>query len=172
MKIEFLLPSLADDSISLSPLKVNDLERLYLAASDPLIWINHPSPLRYKREEFLTWFKAALDSQSALVVRENISGKVIGSSRYYEYDQVQSTLAIGYTFLARSHWGGKTNARLKKLMLDHAFQKVKTVWFHVDVRNIRSQKAMEKIGAVFSHVAEKALSGGIEQYVFYKLEKP
>ncbi|MES2823492.1 MAG: GNAT family N-acetyltransferase [Pseudomonadota bacterium] len=157
--------------MTLLPLLEDDFDSLYRAASDPLIWENHPSPNRYKREEFCQWFESAIQSKSTLVVRDRATGKVIGSSRYYEYSEDLSEVSIGYTFLIRSHWGGVTNSELKNLMLEHAFQKVETVWFHVDVRNIRSQKAMEKIGAILSHSAEKSLLGRVEKYQFYKIER-
>ena len=56
-------------------------------------------------------------------------------------------MAVGFTFLSRLHWGGKVNAEMNDLMLAHAFTWAKRVWFHVGIDNIRSQKAMEKIGA-------------------------
>ena len=168
---DFLQPSLIGNNINLSPLEEGDFDSLYCAASDPLIWQNHPSPNRFKREEFCKWFESAIQSGSTLIVRERETGQVIGSSRYYEYDEILSEVSIGYTFLVRSHWGGVTNSELKQLMLKHAFQKVEAVWFHVDVTNIRSQKAMEKIGGIFSHTAEKTLLGRIGNYMFYKIER-
>jgi RimJ/RimL family protein N-acetyltransferase len=62
-------------------------------------------------------------------------------------DQAQSEVAIGYTFLARKAWGSVHNREMKKLMLDHAFQFVDTVLFHIGENNFRSRKAIEKIGA-------------------------
>jgi RimJ/RimL family protein N-acetyltransferase len=73
---------------------------------------------------------------------------VIGSSRYAGYDERASEIEIGWTFLARSHWGGACNRELKQLMLRHAFQFVERVLFIVGPGNLRSQKALEKIGAV------------------------
>ena len=54
----------------------------------------------------------------------------------------------GWTFLARSHWGGEYNREMKRLMLDHAFRFVGRVVFLIDSANHRSQRATEKIGAV------------------------
>ena len=124
----------------LRPLQTDDFEALYQAASDPLIWAGHPSSQRYQRPVFEQWFEDASQSQGALVIIERESGYIIGTSRYYEYDEHQREVAIGFTFLIRAHWGGVTNAELKKLMLDHAFQWVDRVWFHVSPANIRSQK--------------------------------
>ena len=74
--------------------------------------------------------------------------EVIGTSRYHDYDPVRSEVEIGWTFLARRCWGGTYNGELKRLMLDHAFRFVETVLFVVAPGNIRSQRAVEKLGAV------------------------
>jgi RimJ/RimL family protein N-acetyltransferase len=57
------------------------------------------------------------------------------------------SVLIGYTFLARSHWGSKYNPALKKLMIQYAFQFVDSVIFHIGANNVRSQKAIERLGA-------------------------
>jgi len=75
-------------------------------------------------------------------------GKVIGSSRFHGYDAAASEVEIGWTFLARSHWGGIYNAELKRLMLAHAFRYVKRVILVVGRQNRRSQRAVEKIGGI------------------------
>ncbi|RYY76670.1 MAG: N-acetyltransferase [Gammaproteobacteria bacterium] len=169
--VDFLQPVLDGPSIFVTPLVPAHFDELYQAASDPLIWAGHPSPLRYQKEEFCRWFELALESKGALVVVEKSSGKVIGSSRYYEYDESKSEICIGFTFLTRECWGRNINRELKSLMLEHAFSRVKTVWFHVGASNIRSQMAMKKIGATESHRAEKIINGKLLQYVFYKIEK-
>ena len=172
MSDSFLQPRLSGHSILLFPLVAQHFEALYSAASDPLIWAGHPSRLRYQRKEFSRWFEDALTSKGALVIADKASGEIIGSSRYYEHDQHKSEIAIGFTFLVRAAWGGKFNRELKNLMLNHAFTRVKTVWFHVDASNIRSQMAMKKIGAIESHKAEKIIGKNSSLYVFFKIVKP
>jgi RimJ/RimL family protein N-acetyltransferase len=54
----------------------------------------------------------------------------------------------GWTFLSRSHWGGHCNTEMKQLMLRHAFRFVDTVLFFVGPQNVRSQKALERIGDI------------------------
>ena len=132
--------------VQLRPLKAGEFESLFLAASDPRIWEQHPSPLRYQREVFQKFFDDALASKGALAILDAQTSRVIGSSRYYEYNPQLSEVVIGYTFLTREFWGGPANRELKTLMLDHAFQYVDHVLFHVGATNRRSQKAMEKIG--------------------------
>lgn len=131
----------------LRPLAPADFEALYVAASDPLIWEQHPSRNRYQREVFATYFKGAIESGGALLVLDRNSGQVLGSSRYYDLDESRSAVAIGYTFIVRSRWGGGDNRRLKTLMLDHAFRFIDTVLFHVGAANMRSRMAMQKLGA-------------------------
>jgi RimJ/RimL family protein N-acetyltransferase len=55
---------------------------------------------------------------------------------------------IGWTFLARRHWGGAYNGELKQLMLRHAFRFVDSVVFFINPENLRSQRSAEKIGGV------------------------
>ncbi len=145
-------PTLRGPRLLLRPLRAEDAEALYAAASDPLIWAQHPDPERYRREVFLPGFFApALAGGCALAVVEQASGEIIGSSRYYDWDPARREVAIGYSFLVRAHWGGASNAEMKQLMLDHAFAQAGRVWFHVGRDNRRSRRAMEKIGARLSH---------------------
>ena len=167
-----LQPTLLGETVSLRPLKTADFELLYAAASDPLVWEQHPEPLRYQRNVFAGFFAGAMASAGALVVTDKKSGKVIGSSRYYDWNPSEREVAIGYTFLARSHWGGETNREMKQLMLNHAFRWAKVVWFHIGKNNWRSRKATEKIGGRLSHEASRELNGVVHDYAFYKIEAP
>jgi RimJ/RimL family protein N-acetyltransferase len=167
-----LQPHLQGPTLTLRPLVASDFDALHAVASDPLIWAQHPSRNRHERAVFEPWFTEALASRGALVVVDTASGAVLGSSRYYDWHADERSLAIGFTFLARSHWGGATNAELKRLMLDHAFQHADVVWFHVAPGNLRSQRALEKIGASFSHGGLKQLSGAASEYLFYAVRRP
>jgi len=167
-----LQPTLVGNTIKLRPLRPDDFDALFAAASDSLIWEQHPDPLRYQKPAFERFFSGALESRGALVVLECGSGCVIGSSRYYDWDARQREVAIGATFLARSHWGGATNGEMKALMLEHAFRWAEVVWFHVGVSNWRSRRAMEKIGGIYSHEARKELNGVAHDYVFFKIPAP
>lgn len=148
-KVPFeLQPVLAGDLVELQPLRADDFPVLYAVASDPLIWEQHPEPDRCTEPVFRKFFAGAMDSRGAFLVFDRRDGRVIGSSRFAGYDEARSEIEIGWTFLARSHWGGLYNRELKRLMLDHAFRFVKRVIFRVGPHNIRSQRAMEKIGGV------------------------
>jgi len=154
---------LEDELVSLIPLQESDFEKLYEVASDPLIWEQHPSWDRYKKEVFQDFFKGAMDSKGGYLILEKETGEIIGSSRYYEYDAAEKSIAIGYTFIARKFWGGKYNSAIKKLMIDHAFTFADQVIFHVGMNNIRSQKAVLKLGAVKTGVKDNSYIYNLQQ---------
>jgi N-acetyltransferase len=143
-----LQPVLKGKLLELRPLRAEDFQALFAVAADPLIWEQHPESDRYKEDVFKVYFKGALDSGGAFVVIDAKDGKMIGSTRYHGYDPQKSEVEIGWTFLARSHWGGVYNAEMKQLLLRHAFLFVERVVFMVGPKNLRSQKAMEKIGGI------------------------
>ena len=106
------------------------------------------------------------------MVIDRQSEKIIGSSRYFGFDPGKSEIEIGWTFLARSYWGGKYNGELKQLMLDHAFKFVESVVFLVGPTNVRSQKALEKIGCVMTERREKKIRGETVEQVAYQIKRP
>jgi RimJ/RimL family protein N-acetyltransferase len=164
-----LQPTLEGELLRLRPLRPEDWNDLYAVASDPLIWEQHPASDRYKEEVFRKFFGEAIESGGALVVVDGKDGRLIGSSRFHGYDEAKSEIEIGWTFLARSHWGGVYNREMKDLMLRHAFRYVKSVIFLIGPQNFRSQKAVEKIGAV--RVGTKSDDTGRESVVF-RLTRP
>ena len=143
-----LQPTLRGSLIEVRPLCADDWAELFAVASDPLIWEQHPASDRYKEDVFREFFRVALETQSALVAIDLASGRVIGSSRYADHDAERREIEIGWSFLARSYWGGRYNRELKRLMLDHAFQFVDRVRFIIGPQNIRSQQAIQRIGGV------------------------
>ncbi|MGE5213093.1 MAG: GNAT family N-acetyltransferase [Nitrospirota bacterium] len=143
-----LQPHLKGELLELRPLAPDDWNELFAVASDPLIWEQHPEQDRYKENVFRTFFKDALESGGAFVIIDRNTRQIIGSTRFYGYDPEQSEIEIGWTFLARKYWGGRYNAEMKRLLLKHAFKFVESVLFFVGEDNIRSQKAMEKVGAI------------------------
>jgi N-acetyltransferase len=144
-----LQPTLKGELIELRPLRPQDFDSLFSAASDPKIWEQHPESDRYQREVFQGFFDGALESKGAFAIIERKSGRIIGSSRYCNLDLTNREVEVGWTFLGREFWGGTYNRELKQLMLDHAFRFVDRVVFVVGEQNLRSQKALAKIGASF-----------------------
>lgn len=139
--------TLQDDLIQLVPLAESDFERLFKVGSNPKVWEQHPNPNRYQLEDFTNYFKGAIESKGAFIVLDNKTGETVGCSRYYDYNEADNSVLIGYTFIGTQFWGTGYNKSLKKLMLDYAFRFVGKVYFHIGACNIRSQKAIEKIGA-------------------------
>jgi RimJ/RimL family protein N-acetyltransferase len=165
-------PTLENETVKIQPLDSSDFERLYAIASDPLIWEQHPNKNRYQKDQFELFFKGAVESGGAFLVFDKQSRALIGSSRYCEFDSQANSVSIGYTFLARDHWGSVYNPALKKLMLDHAFRFVNSVIFHIGASNIRSQKAIERLGARKTGEAEIAYFGEPGKLNFiYQIDK-
>jgi RimJ/RimL family protein N-acetyltransferase len=161
-------PILKGELLELRPLRADDYDRLFAVASDPLIWEQHPNPDRHKEEVFRMFFHEALERRGALIAMDSKTGEVIGSSRFHGYDPEKDEVEIGWTFLARSHWGGAYNGEMKRLMLQHAFKFVTRVIFLIGEHNLRSQRAVEKIGAV--QIGSRHRDG--KDCVLYEITKP
>ena len=157
-------PVLKGDLLELRPLRSEDYDDLYAVAADPLIWRQHPVENRHEERVFQVFFVEALTSGGTLIAIDTITRRVIGSSRFHAYNNERSEVEIGWTFLARSHWGGIYNAEMKQLMLRHAFRFVSSVVFLVGTQNLRSQRAVEKIGGV--RVGSRPDGGGRDSYVY------
>lgn len=159
--------------MELRPLRSDDWEALFQVASDPLIWEQHPDNERYKEDVFREFFQGALDSGGAFLVLDRETQTVIGSSRYWKYVPERSEIEIGFSFLARSHWGGRYNAEMKRLMLEHAFRFVDHVVLVVGADNRRSRTAVERIGGLLTDRQEKVdFRGRIVDHVVYEIKKP
>ncbi len=159
-----LQPTLKSEILELRPLRADDFESLYAVASDPLIWEQHPNSDRYQLDVFQKFFDEAMQSGGALIAFDRKNDQVIGSSRFYGYDLIRSEVEIGWSFLARSHWGGVYNGEMKRLMLSHAFKFVDNVLFFIGSTNLRSQRAVEKIGGV--RAGTKLDPNGRESFIY------
>ncbi|MHA7821091.1 MAG: GNAT family N-acetyltransferase [Erythrobacter sp.] len=162
-------PTLEGETLYLRPLKEGDWEALFAVASDPLIWEHHPAHNRWREEVFRTFFDDALAQEGALAVIDKASGRIIGSSRFQGLEQeAGGSIEIGWTFLARSHWGGAANLEMKRLMVAHALGHVAECRFAVGEDNWRSRKAMEKIGGrLTDRTDERGMAGASSHHVFY-----
>ena len=139
---------LKNEFVTLIPLVPADIDRLFKVAADPLSWEQHPNKNRYERAIFQNFFEGAMLSKGAFLIFDKATDEVMGSTRFYDYDENDNSIFIGYTFYGRKFWGGKFNPQIKKLMLNYIFQFVEVVKFHVGAENWRSRKAMEKLGAM------------------------
>ena len=163
-------PTLTGPRLTLRPLSPDDWDALYAVASDRLIWEVHPAHDRWQEVVFRAFFDDALAQGGALAVIDG--GRVVGSSRFQNHHSERSEVEIGWTFLARSHWGGSYNREMKRLMLDHAFEYVDDVVFAVGEDNHRSRRAMEKIGGILiERTSDRAMAGLASNHVTYRMSK-
>ena len=154
-----LQPVLTGDIVELRPLREEDFPTLYAVASDPLIWEQHPEPDRCTEPVF----RQVLPRRDGVRRRvrrtrpeQRTRHRIVTLRRLRRSN---SEIEIGWTFLARSHWGGAYNREMKRLMLAHAFQFVRRVVFRVGPHNRRSQRALEKIGASYLGLEADAQRG-------------
>ena len=147
-------PTLDCDRLHLRPLQEADRDALYAAASDPETWAQHPASNRHEKEVFYPYFDYLLESGGTLAVVVKETDEIIGCSRFYPVPDHPGEYGIGFTFLARSHWGGSWNKEMKSLMVAHVLGHFERVWFHIAPNNQRSQIATTRLGAQFAYDAE------------------
>jgi RimJ/RimL family protein N-acetyltransferase len=156
-------PVLEDERLLLRPLRTSDWDALFAVASDPLVWEQHPAHDRWQEPVFRAFFADARANRGALVAIDKSTGAVIGSSRFQGLEEAEGgSVEIGWTFLARSHWGGTFNHAMKRLMLAHALASVAEVRFLVGESNTRSRTALERIGARLTDRREERIMAGGE----------
>ena len=161
-------PVLEGERLLLRPLTEADWPAFRAAGGDPAVWAIHPVHTRWQEPVLRAFFDDALAQGGALAVIDRDSGALVGSSRFQGHDPAASEVEIGWTFLATSHWGGAFNREMKRLMLGHALQHVETVVFRVGETNLRSRRAMEKIGGILTEREEviEGPSGPIRHVVY------
>jgi RimJ/RimL family protein N-acetyltransferase len=166
-------PTLEGERLLLRPLRADDWDALFAVASDQAIWAGHPAHDRWQEGVFRAFFDDALAHGGALIAIDKATGAVVGSSRFQGYDDADGgSVEIGWTFLARSHWGGAFNPEMKRLMLAHALQSVRRVVFRVGQANIRSRTAMERIGGRLTDVIDHTLLAGRDVvHVVYEITR-
>jgi RimJ/RimL family protein N-acetyltransferase len=165
-------PTLTNGSVTLHPLQATDFDALYNVASDAKIWEQHPNRDRYQRDVFLTFFEGAMQSGGAFKVTDNATGQLIGSTRFYDYSDMDESIFIGYTFYAINCWGKGINQAVKTMMLDYIFQYVKVVRFHIGAGNVRSQIAIGRLGAIKTDEQQVAYFGEASKLNFvYEISK-
>lgn len=143
-----ILKTLTGPNLMLRPALITDLEPLFQLAKDPDVWALHRHKDRGERAPFETFFLSGLiNTMGMYTVQHLITGEILGTSRYYNYDPKEPAVHIGYTFLGKKFWGSGMNAEMKALMLTNALRYVKAVYLDVFELNIRSHKAVRKLGA-------------------------
>ena len=137
--------------VRLAPLTRDHIERLQEAVEDGdiggLNYVSVPGG-----DGMRAWIEKALarrDEGAELPFTVIANDRVVGTTRFYDIDLSVPTLAIGYTFHAASVWRTHVNTANKRLMLGHAFDTLgaQSVYFHTSHENLRSQAAIERLGA-------------------------
>lgn len=164
------VPVLEDHAVLIKPLCYEDIEPLYEVACDPLLWEHHPLNEACKKAVFDLFFEDAIQAGS-LLITDTLRNKVIGCTRFYNYNGQESSVVIGHTFIARDYWGTGYNTRIKKLMLGYAFRHVRKVLFYVVTGNIRSRRALEKIGAQAVQPIVRSYNGKLMHCLIYEIEQ-
>ena len=146
---------LQGDTVYLEFLSRDHIEELRSLAKDERIWeftktllIDDHYDQRFEEYIALALDRNALEKQVAFVIRNRDDEAIIGMTRFYGIDEKNKRLNIGYTWYVPSVWGMVHNKECKYLLLTYAFEKLafNRVGFEVAHQNIRSQKAVEKIG--------------------------
>ncbi|MDB5250902.1 MAG: family N-acetyltransferase [Flaviaesturariibacter sp.] len=155
---------LSGSFVTLDILKPEDLPALRLLARDGRIWEYTKTLLINDTydEQFDSYAAAALDprntgGQVSFVMRETATGELMGMTRYYRLEPAHKRVSIGYTWYAPTWWGRVHNKECKLLLLQYAFETLgfQRVEFEVAHQNLRSQKAVAKIGGVKEAVLRK-----------------
>ena len=93
----------------------------------------------------------ALPTTLGVFISERDTRAVVGSTRYYGFNEATRSVHIGFTFIARKYWGTSVNREIKDVMLERAFKLCDSVLFDIGPENMRSIAAVEKLGGVYSH---------------------
>lgn len=147
------LPLLENNWVRLDPLLTSHIEYLWPIASTLNIYEYSPTNVSSKAllktyiEEALAFQKSHTAIPFAIFDKKN--NKYVGCTRFGYIDQKHKTLHIGWTWIAKESQGTGLNGSVKQLLLSAAFgpMGMRKVSFRVDALNIKSRKAVEKLGA-------------------------
>ncbi len=146
---------LRGDLVAIEPLRAEHAAGLLAAADaeEVFAWLPYtrPADIELARD----WIDSALadrraDRRFPFAVIDVEGGSVIGSTSYWDFDADNAHVEIGSTWLSCASWGNGRNAEAKLLLMGHAFDTLgmERVAFRTDIRNERSQRAIERLGAV------------------------
>lgn len=146
---------LEGDHVRLEPLRMEHADELFAALADPDIWTWVGDPAPQSAADIGRYIRTALDSQIKgeqvpWLTRRRQDGQALGTTRYGAISRPDRSLEIGWTMLGAQGRRTAANTEAKYLQLRHAFDELGAirVWFKTHARNERSQRAIERIGAV------------------------
>ncbi|PLR76681.1 GNAT family N-acetyltransferase [Bacillus sp. V3-13] len=146
--------SLEGDAVRLVPLKLTDADALWRAGEPEEIWTYMATAVRSKEEMEAVVASAIQEREKGIqypfAVVSVSDGAIVGSTRFLDISEVNKSLEIGWTWYHPSVWRTRINTESKYLLLQHAFGKwgLNRVQFKTDARNVRSQQAIARLGAV------------------------
>jgi uncharacterized protein len=135
--------------VMLEPLTLSHVDGLYAAIADDEVYRWQPRVRPADRAAMAASVAEALDDPARVPFAVRDGDRVVGTTSYHHPDPRQRSVEIGSTVLARHVWGTGVNTEAKLLLLTRAFDglgAVRVEW-HTDVRNLRSQRAIERLGA-------------------------
>ena len=145
-------------TVQLQPLKEDHFEELVNLGNDKAIWQHIPVAMNTQFDRLQALISGMVEkgkgTQFPFAILHKASGRLIGSTRFMDMHQQHLKLEIGWTWLHPDHWGTRANPECKLLLLSHCFEVLKTRRVHLktDEHNIRSRKAIAKIGASFEGI--------------------
>lgn len=149
---------LENDFALLRPLSLDNFHHLYSVAAEKKLVQYSPADIE-TRAGLAKYVEKALEQQKnkqaiPFIIYDKKNQKYAGSTRYMHIDWGNKVLHIGATWIGRAFQGSGLNDQIKLLMLNHAFGPMgfEKVEFRIDERNIRSRKAVEKLGALLEGV--------------------
>ncbi len=152
---------LENEYVKLMPLTLDNFQHLNEIASQEKLVAFSPSDIETP-EAFRKYVETALEfgkmnQAISFIIFDKIRQEYAGSTRYMNIQWVNKVVEIGSTWLGREFHGSGLNSHMKHLMLDYAFEKMdfEKVEFRIDERNIRSRKAVEKLGAKLEGILRK-----------------
>ncbi|WP_102272208.1 GNAT family N-acetyltransferase [Cytobacillus massiliigabonensis] len=170
--------TLEGETVSLIPLELKDVELLFEALQSPEVWkytwreINTVDDL--EQVLIMAVNNKKEGKQIPFIIKDKKTGRVIGTTRIGDIDKGNRNVEIGWTWLSPKVWKTKVNTECKLLLLTYCFEQLKVlrVQFSVSGQNVRSQKAVERIGATKEGVFRKhrvKADGTIHDNIFYSI---
>jgi RimJ/RimL family protein N-acetyltransferase len=138
--------------VVLEPLDLSHVDGLFAATADDEVyrWLTRPRPADPAGMAAIV--AEALDDPARVPFAQKsaTTGEVVGTTSFYAPDPANRGIAIGYTMLGKPWWRTAFNSEAKLLLMRRAFDDLgaERVEWHTDIRNERSQRAIERLGAV------------------------
>lgn len=145
---------LIGERVEIRPMEVYHIQELFDVGNNPDIWSYMPIKVQ-SLEDMRSLVNGALQAREQgtefpFVIFDKDSGEIVGSTRFLNISIPNSNLEIGWTWLSPTVWRTRINTECKYLLLKYCFETLGTirVQLKTDSRNLRSQQAIERMGAV------------------------